>query len=495
MDKIEENKRLESLLKDGIISKEEFDILKKKSLDEQSNSSVQQINVPPKILKQGSYNRYKKVSFTIFIVLTAALLVFGIINNGVINQYLSNEKKQLSNGDLWIISDSITLEPIKLEKGITFRGDTIISSSENKIYLISWLNENTYSQKSDGNSLVVKLKRINKNSIQAVFLKSTKDLPTTGEDWARLKNDGKVKYFNKLNSESKFSKTDKITIWQDKKIALTKLPSVGMYVNESLNSYKTYLQVQVIDGKLIIQTRGKYDMDMQDNDITYFQEYADYFQFDISELPGHWEYHGGNSIDLNDLGNGRMNHDHKFIKLEKSAENYDLDPMLANLFGNHQNGNSTVRVCDYVGKVDNQYSEYSCKNLIFSVAETQYLSNKQYSYPFDLLVVLLKIYPDDYDKYHKGGSEEFVSGGAVVFENIYGCWSFLSMNLLIVPSNPKKLYRDVTLWNPEINRSNNTIRFHYIESYLYNGNNLSYIRKNYAFSPYLDEITMEKEIY
>ena len=104
-------------------------------------------------------------------------------------------------------------------------------------------------------------------------------------------------------------------------------------------------------------------------------------------------------------------------------------------------------------QVDRQYSENSkyYKYLTFEIDDKYLLTSEKYSYPFDLYVILLKIYPSNISQYNFG--QNYTSIGGVVFEKRYGKWFLINKNLLIVPINPKMPYREVFQMNPVINKS------------------------------------------
>lgn len=395
----------------------------------------------------------------------------------------NSPKSIITSGDEWIISNSTALSDDG-GKGIVFKKDNQISIADGKSYEIDWLDNTMYTQDLNGKMLKVKMRKMERHLLQCVFLFDTDEVPESDDEWDVLITENKVKYLirNYSNVEEKTVQYLKVG---DASILAEKVPPAGNY----FLGHGSIIKVLITDGVVKFYKGEKInnlievmevDMDTDGN-----------FKF-ADEISSYYRYVGNGVIENSgSYYNGMTEGTSEFIKKEISNdENNDVQLLFSNEFGSFDENNLIrVRYSDIKSLVDLKYSDYSASfnNLIFEIDNQYELPSSRYSYPFDLLVILFKIYPD-HKSLMDGNDSRLVSIGGVVFEKRYGTWLLANKNLMLVPINEETSFRWFERRNPEINRSKGTIQFQYFEKYIIRMGQSKATQRSYVFGPYLEKV-------
>jgi hypothetical protein len=390
MEKIEEIKKLKSLLDHGAITNEEYQLLKSNLISNGSSidsanitsENENQINSPVKINSSKRKGIYllPTILGTVVILIASYLLIF--------NSEKNIKKRLISDGNEWIISNSDSLKEVDQRLGIVFDKNNILSRGDSKNYKIEWIDNSTYTQEFNGKTVRVKLRNYKKDVLQVAFLFEPDALPKNDNDWEKLSFEKKVKYYN------------------EKKSTENSNPATARVLYSNNNNNATNL--------------------------------------------------------------------------------------LSQIFGSFNNGEVKIIYSDYKNELDNGYGEFAkyFKNMVLKIDKSYLLSTDEYSYPFDLKVIFLKIFPDN-ERLFKISGNQLTSYGGVVFENYYGFWLLRNKKLVVASINPNIFYRSkFELQTPIISKQSGTIKFRFYESYYKNSGQiyLTDSERYYDFDPYMEKI-------
>jgi len=400
----------------------------------------------------------------------------------------TSPKKIISNGEEWLISDTIKLPENQLANAVTFKDSIIAITGENKSHLIKWIDNTSYSQDFNGKRGIIKIRKLSNTLLEFAILFDSENIPKSDLDWQKLENDKKVMYFIKKNNGAETYKYYKVG---KKSVPVDKVPPAGLYLsNGKADGFA--INVSIVDGIVKFQA-GEDKHSLNDVDVEINFEGLESPYISSIEFSNEWS-----SCELIDDGtiensgsffNGNSGGSLKFIRVSSVANANDVETLLSGVIGTFNYGKAKLEYNKIKAHIDRQYSENSnyYKYLTFEIDDKYLLTSEKYSYPFDIQVILFKIYPANISQYNFG--QNYTSIGGVVFEKRYGEWFLINTNLLIVPINPKMPHREVFQMNPIINKSNGTIEFRYHERYTLAIGSFSSEYITYSFSPYMNEIT------
>lgn len=398
-------------------------------------------------------------------------------------------KKIISNGEEWFISDSANLPEKQLVNVVTFKDSVMTIMGENKSHSIEWIDNTSYSQDFNGKKGLIKMRKLSNTLLEFVILFDSENTTQSDLDWKKLENDKKVMYFiKKSNNDTKTFKYYKVG---KKSVPIEKVPPAGLYLSNG-NDNGFALNVSIVDGIVKFQAgEDKHSLKDVDVEINFEGLVAPYISsIEFSNDWGSCELlNDGTLENSRSFFNGNSGGSLKFIRATK-VENANADEnLLTDIVGTFNYGKAKLEYNKIKTQIDRQYSENSnyYKYLTFEIDDKYLLTSEKYSYPFDLYVILFKIYPSNISQYNFG--QNYTSIGGVVFEKRYGKWFLINKNLLIVPINPKMPYREVFQMNPVINKSYGTIEFRYHERYTLAIGSFSTENITYSFSPFMNEIT------
>jgi hypothetical protein len=182
------------------------------------------------------------------------------------------------------------------------------------------------------------------------------------------------------------------------------------------------------------------------------------------------------------------------ITKDKKNEGDDVQVLLSEEIGSFQNGKANIKYDEFKNLLDRQYAEYSSnfQNLIFEIDDKYLLTTDKSNYPFDIMLILFKIYPNNARKSYLE-QERLTSIGGVVYEKRYGTWILINKNFILVPINPNACYRTMYQMNPINEKSYGTIQLRYYETYTFAIGSFNHTDITYSFSPYLEEVSVLKQ--
>jgi hypothetical protein len=417
-------------------------------------------------------------------------LMFAMV---LMNSCSKSPKTLVSSGE-WVLSNADKIDNSETDGSLIVKDSTIVLLKENETYNIKWIDKTSYEQDFNGNTCIVKMRILNDNTIEVAFLFKAEKIPSTDEDWEKLKDENKVSYLIRKESKSK-EKSYKEYKVGDMSIPVDKVPPAGLYICRQTSAV---INVIIDNGNVKFQTgENRNNLVDVNAELIYEGLVPPYISaINFANDFGSCEYAGNGVIENSgSYFNGNSGRTIQFVQETSSNNSEDeSDKLLSDEIGVFQNGKANIEYDEYKNLLDRQYAKYSSKfqNLIFEIDYKHILTSDEYSYPFDLMVVIFKIYPNKtiYNTY--GTENRLTSLGGVVFEKRYGTWVLINKNFRVVPINPEAWHRRVFQQNPEINKSDGTVEFKFYEDYTLAIGSFSFEYITYYVAPYLDEVTTNK---
>jgi len=131
----------------------------------------------------------------------------------------------------WIISKSKEKNDISTTNEIKLTDSTLIDLNNNNVYNIKWIDNKKFSTNLNGQDVIVEIREISKDKLQAAFLFVTEKSPQNDTDWINLQNEERTLYLNKTNIKVEPIKQYKIA---GKTVPIDKIPPAGLYKSEDV---------------------------------------------------------------------------------------------------------------------------------------------------------------------------------------------------------------------------------------------------------------------
>lgn len=397
----------------------------------------------------------------------------------------------ITTGDKWVLSNTDKIDASKVGQEMSFNESSVSLIEENKTSDIKWIDKTSYSQDFNGKNGIVKMRKLSASIIEVAFIFNSDNIPQNESDWEKLRSENQINYLIRKESVKK-EKIYKYYKVGDNSIPVDKVPPAGFYLWKNRDGEVNYvINVIIKDGIVKFQT-GENKNSLVDDAATMSESGG----ISFASVFGSGKRYVGNGV-IEDSGlmfNGMSGRTIEFIKETSTDNKNDENNLLSEVFGNFNNGKAKIEYNEFKTLLDRQYAEYSSyfQNLIIEVDYEHLLNTNKYNYPFDIKVILFKIYPNNARKSYLE-QDRLTSIGGVVFEKRYGTWTLINKNFILVPINPNACYRTMYQMNPIDDRGHGTIQLRYYETYTFAIGSFNHADITYSFGPYLEEVSILKQ--